>query len=163
MACAVGGALSIGGLVLKMTDILVSLVYVHDDGTLYQMPLSLPDGSTVLDALGASHWLDLPDFQAVKAWLSTKQPAEKPTHKAWYVGIFSQKVPLDHPLKTGDRLEIYRPLSLDPMKKRQGTVAAAVKAKARLRSAQPARQRGKKRNAQNTALSLDGATPPNHA
>ncbi|MDO4426955.1 MAG: RnfH family protein [Moraxella sp.] len=141
-----------------MTEILVSLVYVHDDGALYQMSLSLPDGSTALDAITASSWLDLPDFQAFKTWLSAKEPTEKPTHKAWYLGIFSQKIPLDHPLKTGDRLEIYRPLALDPMKKRQGTVAAAAKAKARLRSAQPARQRGKKRNAQNKASDLDSPT-----
>lgn len=30
------------------------------------------------------------------------------------VGIFSRKVALDHPLATGDRVEIYRPLMADP-------------------------------------------------
>lgn len=30
------------------------------------------------------------------------------------VGIFSRKVPLDHPLNDGDRVEIYRPLVADP-------------------------------------------------
>lgn len=35
------------------------------------------------------------------------------------VGIFSQKVQLDHYLKPGDRIEIYRPLVIDPMTKRR--------------------------------------------
>lgn len=30
------------------------------------------------------------------------------------VGIFSQKCSLDTPLKAGDRVEIYRPLTIDP-------------------------------------------------
>lgn len=34
------------------------------------------------------------------------------------VGIFSQKIAWDTVLKAGDRVEIYRPLTLDPMKKR---------------------------------------------
>jgi len=35
------------------------------------------------------------------------------------VGIFSRKVPLDHPLAAGDRVEIYRPLLTDPMDTRR--------------------------------------------
>ena len=31
------------------------------------------------------------------------------------VGIFSQILPLQHVVKTGDRIEIYRPLSKNPM------------------------------------------------
>lgn len=30
------------------------------------------------------------------------------------LGIFSRKVPLEHPLAAGDRVEIYRPLLADP-------------------------------------------------
>lgn len=35
------------------------------------------------------------------------------------VGIFSRKVSLDYPLKSGDRLEIYRPLRADPKEVRR--------------------------------------------
>lgn len=35
------------------------------------------------------------------------------------VGIFSQVKPLDYVLKTGDRIEIYRPLIADPKAKRR--------------------------------------------
>lgn len=35
------------------------------------------------------------------------------------LGIFSRKVAPDHPLRDGDRVEIYRPLLLDPMEARR--------------------------------------------
>lgn len=35
------------------------------------------------------------------------------------LGIFSEKVEPDHILKNGDRLEIYRPLTITPMEKRR--------------------------------------------
>jgi putative ubiquitin-RnfH superfamily antitoxin RatB of RatAB toxin-antitoxin module len=35
------------------------------------------------------------------------------------VGIFSRKVPLDHRLRDGDRVEIYRPLLADPKEMRR--------------------------------------------
>lgn len=35
------------------------------------------------------------------------------------VGIFSRAVPLDTPLKAGDRVELYRPLQLNPMEIRR--------------------------------------------
>ncbi|MEJ2384889.1 MAG: RnfH family protein [Xanthomonadales bacterium] len=35
------------------------------------------------------------------------------------VGIFSRKVPLDHALRPGDRVEIYRPLIADPKEARR--------------------------------------------
>ena len=36
-----------------------------------------------------------------------------------FVGIFSQKVSLDRELKDGDRVEIYRPLIVDPKEMRK--------------------------------------------
>lgn len=35
------------------------------------------------------------------------------------IGIFSKKVNLDYQLKDGDRIEIYRPLTISPMEKRR--------------------------------------------
>ena len=64
------------------------------------MPLTLPTGSTVQDAVNASnllqhyaHYIDLENLS---------------------VGIFGQKVTLDTKLTHADRIEIYRPLTADP-------------------------------------------------
>jgi putative ubiquitin-RnfH superfamily antitoxin RatB of RatAB toxin-antitoxin module len=35
------------------------------------------------------------------------------------IGIFSRKVALDHVVEQGDRIEIYRPLTIDPMDARR--------------------------------------------
>lgn len=35
------------------------------------------------------------------------------------IGIFSRKVAVDHAVEEGDRIEIYRPLSTDPMDARR--------------------------------------------
>lgn len=35
------------------------------------------------------------------------------------VGIFSKKVSLDTPVQAGDRIELYRPLLIDPKQKRR--------------------------------------------
>ncbi len=35
------------------------------------------------------------------------------------LGIFSKRVPSDHVVEQGDRIEIYRPLVLDPMEARR--------------------------------------------
>ena len=35
------------------------------------------------------------------------------------IGIFSRKVNLDHVVEQGDRIEIYRPLTIDPMDARR--------------------------------------------
>jgi putative ubiquitin-RnfH superfamily antitoxin RatB of RatAB toxin-antitoxin module len=39
------------------------------------------------------------------------------------LGIFGQCVPADHELRTGDRVEIYRPLPTDPKQARRARVA----------------------------------------
>lgn len=42
------------------------------------------------------------------------------------VGIFSRKVPLDHVLRAGDRVEIYRPLVADPKEVRRERASRAA-------------------------------------
>ena len=58
--------------------------------------VELPAGATVRDALAAAG-LDLTDA----------------------VGIFGKRVSLDQPLAEGDRVEIYRPLAMDPKEARR--------------------------------------------
>ena len=66
--------------------------------------LDVPRGTTVLEAVKLSKLQQLfPDIN-----IDTLS-----------VGIFSQKVSLDTTVKQNDRVEIYRPLVIDPMTKRR--------------------------------------------
>lgn len=61
--------------------------------------LQLPAGSCIVDAIRASGLLaDLTD-----AAVDALQP-----------GIWGRKLPADHGLRDGDRVELYRPLKVDP-------------------------------------------------
>ena len=71
--------------------------------------VSLPAGSTVHDAVTHSGLLD-------NHWPNDNLkiiPGETP------VGIFGERVSYDEPLEDGDRVEIYRPLVVDPMEARR--------------------------------------------
>lgn len=72
----------------------VEVVIAYPDGA-QARSLSLPAGATVRDALAASGF----EGQAF--------------------GIFGQRVALDHRLADGDRIEIYRPLAVDPKEARR--------------------------------------------
>jgi len=80
----------------------VELVYVDLEKTTVHLTLDLKQGSTVSDALSASgiH-------------------CTHPETKGMPVGIYARQVSLDAVLKEGDRVEIYRPLNLDPKEKRR--------------------------------------------
>jgi uncharacterized protein len=66
--------------------------------------VELADGSTVMQAIDASGIAAmLPD--------SVINPAR--------LGIFARKVAPDRPVRDGDRIEIYRPLLVDPMEARR--------------------------------------------
>jgi putative ubiquitin-RnfH superfamily antitoxin RatB of RatAB toxin-antitoxin module len=73
----------------------VEVIYALPDGARC-VTIELPAGARVGDALAASG-------------LETKNP----------VGIFGKRVPLEHPLADGDRVEIYRPLAIDPKEARR--------------------------------------------
>lgn len=81
------------------------------------LALSLPAGSTLADALTAA---------ALTAdWPLAPEPV---VPEALSVGIWGRSAPLDTVLSQGDRVEIYRPLHLDPMAIRK---LRAARAKAR--------------------------------
>jgi hypothetical protein len=61
--------------------------------------VQLREGATAADALRASGLLD--DCSEI-------DPATA------HYGVYGRVVPADHPLQDGDRLEIYRPLQVDP-------------------------------------------------
>ncbi|KTD23317.1 RnfH family protein [Legionella londiniensis] len=80
----------------------VELIYLPEKNDPFHLDIELPEGATIRDALQQS------GIHRVH-----------PETNNYPVGIFAQKLPLDTPLKTGDRIEIYRPLALDPKEKRR--------------------------------------------
>ena len=72
----------------------VEVVAAYPDGA-QTRSVNLPAGATVRDALGASGL------------------------EGHAFGIFGKRVELDHRLNDGDRVEIYRPLALDPKEARR--------------------------------------------
>lgn len=73
-------------------------------GVVQRIELCLPDGATVEDALRHS---------GLRAQAACGNAADMK------VGVWGQPRPLAHRLRDGDRVEIYRPLLIDPMDARR--------------------------------------------
>ena len=89
------------------TDLSVELFWSPVRGELREQRLTLPAGSTLRDALAASAWFE-PDQIAT---LTT--------------GIWGRLAPLETPLRELDRVEVYRPLTVDPKEARRQRFQAA--------------------------------------
>ena len=82
----------------------VSVVYAHTDGTWFTADCVLPHGATLADAVRTSGILSAyPDWQL----------------EHLHVGIYGHRQPLDAVLHEHDRVEIYRPLKIDPKDRRR--------------------------------------------
>lgn len=81
----------------------VSVVYAMP-ARQFVRELELPAGATVADAIGGSDIVALAGI-----------PAEDLAH----IGIFGHPVDRDRILRDGDRVEIYRPLQVDPKEARR--------------------------------------------
>ncbi len=80
----------------------VELVYINSQQLIVHLNLELASGSTVADALNASGiYLSHPETRDLT------------------VGIYAKQVAMDTVLKSGDRIEFYRPLALDPKENRR--------------------------------------------
>lgn len=101
--------------------ITVSVAYVGASGTAFIKALRLTAGSTIAQAIEVSGIFEVvgDELNDFRHWLTTTAPDTTPNHKAWFVGVFSVKKPLNTELQDGDRVEIYRPLTADPMKQRK--------------------------------------------
>lgn len=82
-------------------DLLIELLWSPARGELRQLQLRLPAGSTLGAALMASGYFE---------------PAELGHLK---VGIWGRLKPLSTPLRAGDRVEVYRGLTVDPKEARR--------------------------------------------
>ena len=65
----------------------------------HQLPIELPDGATIGQAL--EHLAQLPECSG---WEMDESA----------IGVFGQLRPMESVLQSGDRLELYRPLLVDP-------------------------------------------------
>lgn len=96
----------------------VSVVYCQAPRQCQHVELTLPVSSTVADALRASGWLAADDAAGQPPALS--------------VGIWGRKCAWDAVLHNGDRIELYRALTVDPKVarrerfRRQGARAAGL-------------------------------------
>lgn len=95
----------------------VSVAYA-DPNTHFYKTLQVTKGTTAYQAIELSGLFQKADLQAFQTWCQQNHHQDT-NHKAWYVGIYSQKKRLDTVLVDGDRVEIYRPLTIDPMARRK--------------------------------------------
>ena len=81
----------------------IELAYSPAPRQVQTMQLAMPAGSTVADALHATGWLQEHGFA-----LETLR-----------CGVWGKVQPLDQSLRDGDRVELYRPLTVDPKEARR--------------------------------------------
>lgn len=81
----------------------VEVIYINSDGE-FVKNIEVADGASVVEAIYHSGVLD--EFPEIS--LESNR-----------VGIFNKIVSLDTMLSANDRIEIYRPLKLDPMEARR--------------------------------------------
>jgi len=81
----------------------IELAYSPAPRLVRSMALELPAGSTLADALTASGWL------AQCGWALDSLRC----------GVWGRVQPLEHALRDGDRVEVYRPLKVDPKEARR--------------------------------------------
>jgi uncharacterized protein len=79
--------------------ITVTVVYSPRQRVIQELTMALPAGSTVAQAIEATGW-DL--------------PADLLDPLAGAMGVWGRKTGAEQPLRDLDRVEIYRPLSVDP-------------------------------------------------
>jgi putative ubiquitin-RnfH superfamily antitoxin RatB of RatAB toxin-antitoxin module len=91
----------------------IQVVYAQPD-TVWQVDLQMPPGSTVHAALESSRFVQhFPDYAG----------------KVPEVGIYGQRCDVDRVLVDGDRVEIYRSLTFDPMESRRRRALHRTEAK----------------------------------
>lgn len=106
--------------------IAIALAYAHDDGSQKYAEFDVPPRTTIMQALELSGWLKMSELADFAHWCRQNHD-QNPVHRAWFVGVFSEKKRLDSVLNDGDRIEIYRALTADPMSRRKAKTKKKVK------------------------------------
>ena len=95
----------------------ISLAYAPSATESLYLEMTVAQGTTLLQALQQSGWLE--QYPGLQQWCDEHAQDEQINNKSWAVGVFSQKKLLSYVLQAHDRIEIYRPLTIDPMRKRK--------------------------------------------
>lgn len=82
----------------------ICVIYSPSPRQVDQVDLRVAEGSTVADAVAASR-------------LPQRYPEQQLGHLV--VAVWGRLVPLDHAVRAGDRVEILRPLQVDPKESRR--------------------------------------------
>lgn len=82
----------------------IELVYAESPQRLHRLALSLPEGATVADALRASRWRDLLGADVIDGLK---------------LGVWGRTCGPQAVLRDRDRIELYRPLQVDPKEARR--------------------------------------------
>jgi putative ubiquitin-RnfH superfamily antitoxin RatB of RatAB toxin-antitoxin module len=97
------------GAVQALQLLRIEVVYALP-GAQYQQQLALPPGSTVADALAA---------------VADRDPFRRLDLAVQAVGIFGERVARERELVDHDRVELYRPLPMDPLEARRRRAQAS--------------------------------------
>jgi uncharacterized protein len=89
---------------MAVDEIDVEVVYAAAPHAVTRIMLRLPEGSTLADALRASG-------------VGARMPAQE--LDALKTGVWGRVAGTDTPLRQGDRVELYRPLKVDPKEARR--------------------------------------------
>ena len=93
---------------MNKTQLTIEIVYaLPEDQTVSE--ITVDEGSTVEDAIVQSGLLDIQFSDAALNIIKNETP----------VGIYAERVGWQDLLQEGDRIEIYRPLLIDPMEARR--------------------------------------------
>jgi putative ubiquitin-RnfH superfamily antitoxin RatB of RatAB toxin-antitoxin module len=98
------GRVSVGGALATAAPIHVAVAITPGPGRAVEVEVEVAQGSSALDAIRASGVLE--------------RCAEVDISSQW-VGVWGRRCALETILKEGDRVEIYRPLAVDPKEARR--------------------------------------------
>ncbi|MEZ5458803.1 MAG: RnfH family protein [Steroidobacteraceae bacterium] len=90
-------------------------------GAAWSLELSLPEGATVADALRAARAESLAD--------AVDRSGERQIDWNARVGIFGEVCSPERRLEDGDRIELYRPLAVDPKESRRARAQRSQRAR----------------------------------
>lgn len=89
------------------TGLRITLCWSLEPRHVHEMSLQVPEGSTVQDALEQCVALCLQDTTSIDNPSLSSLQFQQP-------GIWGKKVPWSQVVQAGDRIELYRPLKVDP-------------------------------------------------
>ena len=100
----------------KEAGIPISLAYAPTPESNLYVETQVVAGTSLLQALQHVGWLE--EYPELQQWCEAYKNNAQIENKDWRVGVYSQKKPLSYVLQAHDRVEVYRPLTIDPMRKR---------------------------------------------